>query len=162
MPCSCGHGTDYASCCAPIVTGKEPAATAEALMRARYSAYAHAQIDFLHDSLAPEARASFDRGAAEAWARGATWRGLEIQRTEAGGKDDATGVVEFVAHFTQNEQEVAHAEVATFRKQDGRWFFVDGVPPKAKPFQRTGRKIERNEPCPCGSGKKYKKCCGAA
>jgi preprotein translocase subunit SecA len=28
------------------------------------------------------------------------------------------------------------------------------------PFVRTGRKIGRNEPCPCGSGKKYKQCCG--
>ena len=28
------------------------------------------------------------------------------------------------------------------------------------PVRRTERKIGRNEPCPCGSGKKYKKCCG--
>ncbi|RLB06929.1 MAG: preprotein translocase subunit SecA [Deltaproteobacteria bacterium] len=28
------------------------------------------------------------------------------------------------------------------------------------PFRREGRKIGRNDPCPCGSGKKYKKCCG--
>jgi uncharacterized protein YecA (UPF0149 family) len=27
--------------------------------------------------------------------------------------------------------------------------------------KRDGRKVGRNEPCPCGSGKKYKKCCGA-
>jgi preprotein translocase subunit SecA len=29
-----------------------------------------------------------------------------------------------------------------------------------KPFVRAGRKVGRNEPCPCGSGKKYKQCCG--
>ncbi len=29
-----------------------------------------------------------------------------------------------------------------------------------KPIRRKGRKIGRNEPCPCGSGKKYKHCCG--
>ena len=28
------------------------------------------------------------------------------------------------------------------------------------PFVRTEKKIGRNDPCPCGSGKKYKKCCG--
>jgi HEAT repeat protein len=28
------------------------------------------------------------------------------------------------------------------------------------PFRREGPKIGRNDPCPCGSGKKYKKCCG--
>jgi uncharacterized protein YecA (UPF0149 family) len=27
------------------------------------------------------------------------------------------------------------------------------------PFKRTTPKVGRNEPCPCGSGKKYKKCC---
>jgi len=34
--------------------------------------------------------------------------------------------------------------------------------PKSKPFRRETRKIGRNEKCPCGSGKKYKKCCGAS
>ena len=33
---------------------------------------------------------------------------------------------------------------------------------KPTPVRREGRKIGRNEPCPCGSGKKYKRCCGAA
>jgi preprotein translocase subunit SecA len=34
-------------------------------------------------------------------------------------------------------------------------------PPKRKPVQRSEKKVGRNAPCPCGSGKKYKKCCGA-
>jgi len=34
-------------------------------------------------------------------------------------------------------------------------------PSKKKPVKRTEKKIGRNAPCPCGSGKKYKKCCGA-
>ena len=162
MTCSCGVGRDYASCCAPIVTGLRPAPTAVALMRARYSAYVHVAIDFLHDSLAPEGRSTFDRPSAEAWAKGATWQGLEIVSTEAGGVNDSTGSVEFVARFSQNGQDVTHAEVATFRKENGVWLFVDGSAPKAKPFQHKERKVERNEPCPCGSGKKHKKCCGAA
>jgi preprotein translocase subunit SecA len=33
-------------------------------------------------------------------------------------------------------------------------------PPKPKPAQRKAKKVGRNAPCPCGSGKKYKKCCG--
>ena len=32
---------------------------------------------------------------------------------------------------------------------------------KKKPVKRSGQKVGRNDPCPCGSGKKYKKCCGA-
>jgi preprotein translocase subunit SecA len=35
------------------------------------------------------------------------------------------------------------------------------APGKRKPVRRTGKKVGRNDPCPCGSGKKYKKCCGA-
>ncbi len=33
-------------------------------------------------------------------------------------------------------------------------------PAKPKPARRKAKKIGRNAPCPCGSGKKYKKCCG--
>ncbi len=33
--------------------------------------------------------------------------------------------------------------------------------PARKPVRRSNKKIGRNEPCPCGSGKKYKRCCGA-
>jgi len=35
----------------------------------------------------------------------------------------------------------------------------DGEPPA--PIRRKEKKVGRNDPCPCGSGKKYKKCCGA-
>ncbi|MGB2806067.1 MAG: SEC-C metal-binding domain-containing protein, partial [Candidatus Zixiibacteriota bacterium] len=35
------------------------------------------------------------------------------------------------------------------------------APGKLRPVRRTGKKVGRNDPCPCGSGKKYKKCCGA-
>ena len=31
---------------------------------------------------------------------------------------------------------------------------------KEMPYQREAPKVGRNDPCPCGSGKKYKKCCG--
>jgi preprotein translocase subunit SecA len=34
-------------------------------------------------------------------------------------------------------------------------------PPEAKTVKREGKKVGRNDPCPCGSGKKYKKCCGS-
>lgn len=37
----------------------------------------------------------------------------------------------------------------------------DSSPPKKKPTRRSHEKVGRNDPCPCGSGKKYKKCCGA-
>ena len=34
------------------------------------------------------------------------------------------------------------------------------TPAARKPAKRKNKKVGRNAPCPCGSGKKYKKCCG--
>ena len=38
--------------------------------------------------------------------------------------------------------------------------FADAASGKRKPVVRPGSRIGRNDPCPCGSGKKYKECCG--
>jgi len=38
---------------------------------------------------------------------------------------------------------------------------LEETPAKSKPVRREGTKVGRNDPCPCGSGKKFKKCCGA-
>jgi len=49
------------------------------------------------------------------------------------------------------------------KKQDQELVFSgagDSGPPKKKPIRRANEKVGRNDPCPCGSGKKYKKCCG--
>jgi preprotein translocase subunit SecA len=40
--------------------------------------------------------------------------------------------------------------------------FAGGEEEQAKPVRHQGPRIGRNDPCPCGSGKKYKRCCGAA
>jgi len=54
---------------------------------------------------------------------------------------------------------VSVPETTTFPEQDND---VPSQPVRAHtPYVRPGRKVGRNEPCPCGSGKKYKKCCGA-
>lgn len=34
------------------------------------------------------------------------------------------------------------------------------LPPPVQPIHKEKKEIGRNDPCPCGSGKKYKKCCG--
>jgi uncharacterized protein YecA (UPF0149 family) len=34
------------------------------------------------------------------------------------------------------------------------------LPPPVDPIKSKGESVGRNDPCPCGSGKKYKKCCG--
>lgn len=160
--CPCGSGKTYEQCCQPVISGKKPAATAEALMRARYSAYAKTEIAFLGQSLAPEGRKGFDEKAARQWSQGARWDGLEVVSKQAGGEGDATGSVRFIARYTVGDKVHEHQEIAQFRKDDGHWVFVDGHAPKAEPVVRQAPKVGRNDPCPCGSGKKHKKCCAVA
>ena len=57
---------------------------------------------------------------------------------------------------------IEHRERALFRKVNDRWAFVDGIEIKGPPVVRTDPRVGRNDPCPCGSGKKYKKCHGVA
>lgn len=161
MKCPCGSSKSYESCCAPIHAGAEIAATAEACMRARYSAFVKHEIDFLLSTIAPETREEGERSEIEKWSRESQWLGLHVRETQGGGPEDTKGTVEFVARFAQHGQENLHHELATFEKRDGVWLFVDGTTPEAKTVVREGQKVGRNEPCPCGSGKKYKKCCGS-
>jgi SEC-C motif-containing protein len=143
-----------------VIEGTQSASTAEQLMRCRYTAYATANVDFLKESMLPSTRSGFDAKTTQTWATESTWRGLEVVATDGGAAEDSEGVVEFVAHYSQKGHDFDHHEVATFRKEKGRWFFEDGKIIGPEPVRRTSPKIGRNDPCPCGSGKKYKKCCG--
>ena len=129
-------------------------------MRSRYSAYAVGAIDYLGDTLHPDYRGDWDRDATARWATNSQWLGLEIRDVEAGGENDSRGVVEFVASFTDQGVHKVHQERSNFEKKDGRWYYVDGDIPKPATQRHETPKVGRNDPCPCGSGKKYKKCCG--
>ncbi len=130
-------------------------------MRSRYTAFCRGAIDYIEATHHPKHRADFDRAETETWASESTWEGLHIRETERGTADDEDGIVEFVATYVRDGQQVLHHERSVFERLDGRWYFVDGEPPKPTTTLRTGPKIGRNDACPCGSGKKYKKCCGA-
>ncbi len=158
--CPCGSNLAYDECCLPLIKGERPAANAEQVMRARYSAYVKKEIGYLFSSLHPEYRSDFDEKSTRKWAEGSEWHSLEILKTIGGGTEDSDGKVEFVASYTEKGIRKNHHELASFKKEDGSWYFVNGevVPPK--PVVRDAPKTGRNEPCPCGSGKKFKKCCG--
>jgi SEC-C motif-containing protein len=157
--CPCGSSKQLDDCCAPILAGT-PAPSALALLRSRYTAFVHGNIGYLAETLAPDIRDEFDLVEAERIVGAAKWQGLEIRAVTGGGEDDDTASIEFMARFSlQGQQRVQH-ERATFGRQDGRWVCTGGeVNPKEPP--RHVDKVGRNDPCPCGSGKKYKKCCGA-
>ena len=156
--CPCGSGKTYTECCGEIIAGSRRADSAEQLMRARYSAYVHAEMDFIFESTHPEHREGYDHAGTRAWAETAEWLGLEIVGTTKGGADDSVGEVEFIARFNEKGNLVEHHEAGQFKRKEGNWFFTDGAMVKPKP--RTVVKIGRNDPCSCGSDLKYKKCCG--
>lgn len=156
--CPCGSGANYADCCEPVINGARTAETAEQLMRARYAAYVGVQMDFVFETTHPDHRQGYDHAGAKQWAEDSEWLGLEIVDTQKGGKDDSIGEVEFVARFREKGQDREHHELAQFKKSKGAWYFTDGSLVKPRPLMVN--KIGRNEPCTCGSGLKYKKCCG--
>jgi SEC-C motif domain protein len=156
--CPCGSGLAYAECCEPIIKGKRPAETAEALMRSRYSAYVKVEADYIFETTHPKHREGYDHEGTKEWAESSEWQGLEIISTKNGGPEDATGEVEFIARFSEKGEPRVHHERALFKKEKNGWFFTDGKPAAQQPIQSS--KVGRNEPCPCGSGQKYKKCCG--
>ncbi|MCU0792631.1 MAG: YchJ family protein [Opitutaceae bacterium] len=159
--CPCGSGKAHADCCGPILAGA-PAPTPEALMRSRYTSYVKRNYIHLHRSLSAEQQADFSEKDAREWAESAEWLGLEITSTTGGGEQDQEGTVDFVARFRIQGEERKHVEKARFIREAGRWVYAGQIVPKAEPVRRESPKVGRNDPCPCGSGKKYKKCHGAA
>ena len=158
--CPCCSGLASADCCDPFLDGSRLPQTAEQLMRARYTSYTRANIPFLMDTLHPSNRNEDDERSARQWASESEWLGLDILDTSAGQAGDGEGRVEFIARFRNRKGEIqTHHELSTFVKQDGRWLFKEARAPQPAPAQRAAPKVGRNDPCPCGSGKKFKKCC---
>lgn len=156
--CVCGSGVHESACCLPILDGT-PAPTAVALMRSRYAAYVRGAIDYVIATTDAATRAQVDREAVTRWSLDTEWLGLEILATERGAEGDTDGVVEFIARGVTKGTPFAQRERSQFRRTDGNWFYVDG-----KIIHEPARRVAtagRNDPCPCGSGKKFKRCHGA-
>lgn len=120
-------------------------------MRSRYTAHVLVRPEYLIETHDPRTRAGLDLDKVRTWAAETDWLGLTIVQTEAGLHSDDTGVVTFVARHDSGQGPTLHHERSTFRRIEDRWFYVDG---------RPGKPPGRNSPCLCGSGKKYKRCCG--
>lgn len=158
--CPCESGKKYDACCGPVIAGAETAATAEALMRSRYSAFVKKQVDYLRESLHPDYRHDYDSAASRQWAETSEWVKLEVLKTEGGGEDDKEGTVEFIATYRQKNATIPHHELGNFSRKNGMWYYTDGKLISQGTVRNEGPKIGRNDPCICDSGKKYKKCCG--
>jgi SEC-C motif-containing protein len=156
--CPCGSGEALQACCGPLLEGKS-APTAEALMRSRYTAYVRGDIEHIRRTNASELDDVFDAEQSAGSAEDVTWTSLTIVDVAGGGPEDETGRVEFRARFKRLGQHLEHHEAAIFHRENGRWVYAEAqMNPKTPP--RRVEKVCRNDPCPCGSGKKFKKCCG--
>ncbi|WP_369772406.1 YchJ family protein [Thioalkalivibrio sp. ALE22] len=124
--CACGSGWNRAVCCGPYLDGAAAAPTAEALMRSRYAAFVEGREDYLLATWAAETRP--ESLALEPEQR---WLGLTIRATGAGGPEDREGWVDFVARSRVRGQGVRLHERSRFRREDGRWVYVDGEFPGA-------------------------------
>ncbi len=119
--CPCGSGNGYVDCCGVFVSGAEPAPTAEALMRSRYSAYSKGESDYLLATWHPDTRPS--RVSLDSQQN---WIGLSIKSTEEGQPGDDSGIVEFVARFKIAGKGHRLHETSRFEKIDGRWYYLNG------------------------------------
>jgi SEC-C motif-containing protein len=157
--CPCGSQASFKSCCEPLIKGTSKAETAEQLMRSRYAAYTKGAMHYLFETTHPDHRKGYDHDGTKEWAENSDWQGLEIISTRGGSAEESLGEVEFTAKYAGEAGEHIHHEIGRFRKSDGIWYFTDGKMAGQMPIH--AEKIGRNDPCRCGSGKKYKKCCGA-
>ena len=163
----------YKDCCQPYhdsidqtdTTTAIYAESAERLMRTRYSAFVLVKPNYIVKTTIPTQQALLDVQAIESWAKETDWAGLEIvEHTPKLGKRHAQ--VEFKAYFNvagnaENNLEKtrqAHHELSAFVKiknktadKSERWYFLDPT---------VAMTISQKQPCICGSGEKFKRCCG--
>jgi SEC-C motif-containing protein len=158
LPCPCGTGNSYQHCCGIFISNLKTPVTPEELMRSRYTAYNEVNIDYIMQTMKSPAADNFDREDARAWANSVNWTGLEIIKTS---HDANKGIVEFRAHYLMDGKKYVLHEMSEFICDAEKWYYVKGTHPETeKKTILNSDKVGRNDSCPCGSNKKYKKCCG--
>lgn len=124
-PCPCGNNDGYARCCGLLHEGAA-AATAEQLMRSRYSAYVLKREDYLLATWHHSTRPAHLKLSAQQPAP--SWLGLTVKRHESEGD---RALVEFVARLRYGGGKAQRMhEISRFVREDGRWFYVDGEFPE--------------------------------
>lgn len=154
--CLCGSGLLYPACCGVYHRGEQFPKTATDLMRSRFTAYALRNSDYLlasWDSSKRPAKIDFSKETA-------VWQNLSIISNKKGNPGDSKGMVEFKAYYQQDGKDYFMHEISRFVKHGQRWHYLDGV---VKAISEVGstNQTGKNAPCTCGSGKKFKRCCGS-
>lgn len=149
--CPCGSGDLLGACCGRYHTGLR-APSAEQLMRSRYSAYVLGLIDYLVATTLPAQQQSLDIQSMTSWSASSTWLGLEVEDSQVIGGQPEHALVCFTARWHDLTGEHAQHERSAFVQHAETWYFIDPT---------IALKAGRNDPCPCESGQKFKKCCSA-
>ncbi|WP_084186054.1 YchJ family metal-binding protein [Vibrio pacinii] len=166
--CPCGKPSAYEQCCGRVHNDITQAHTPETLMRARYCAHVKGLVDFVVNTYHPSCQAQAQRSEI-AESIDSDWTRLEVICSEDGSHIDE-GFVTFKAFFRQEGDEYCLQERSRFVRENGQWLYIDGTFPSESDTVRdidarlnesiSSIKLGRNDPCLCGSGKKFKKCCG--
>lgn len=148
--CCCGSRAQFEHCCAPFLKKEATPETPEQLMRSRYSAYVHHNANYLIETWHPDCNAKQWEQEIITSFEQTQWLGLRVISSSYA-KNPDEGYVEFSTCFIDEKadhKQLIH-ERSRFIRLNSRWYYLDGITPK----------VGRNDLCPCGSGKKYKKCC---
>lgn len=155
MPmCPCGSTKTYAQCCQAIHDNHANATYPEQVMRARYTAHELKLVNFVVNTYHPSCNAT-DEIDMIANSVNIEWCRLDVISASEPEPDANVGFVEFKAYLLDDGIEHCMHERSRFIKENGLWYYMDGIA-----LDENVNKVGRNEPCVCGSGKKYKKCCG--
>lgn len=144
MACPCQSGQAYADCCEPVHRGAA-ASSPEVLMRSRYSAFVLGLDDYIQRSWHVSTRPPV------AGSQGEQWKRLEVLAADEAGEQ---GAVRFRATGIEQGRWFCLEETSRFVRENGHWYYLDGD------CRTMCLDPGRNDPCPCGSARKFKKCCG--
>lgn len=146
--CPCCSGNDYKHCCEPLHLKKVKASNPEQLMRSRFTAFYLGLFDYLIETHHQQHLCGL---TAQVLSEGTqpNWLSLEVISSS---ESSLRGKVTFQAWFKDNNQLDAIHESSDFIKENGSWYYTEGV-------QHNPIYPKRNELCVCGSKKKFKQCC---
>jgi SEC-C motif-containing protein len=151
--CFCGNETTFEQCCQPIIAGKLDAKDSEALMRSRFTAYVINDYQYILHTYASAQRTHLTIKQLSESAQDTQWLSLQVLNHQT---QERTARVEFKAFYQVESTYYVMHELSNFVLEAGKWFYTSGL------VQKDSGKFtpERNSQCLCGSGKKFKKCCG--
>ncbi|WP_185962560.1 YchJ family protein [Thalassomonas sp. M1454] len=155
--CPCGSKQEFKNCCQPFINKTAIPQTPEQLMRSRYSAYAVKDAEYILATYALSKQVDNALNEIKEWAQQTKWLALKIltpssKKLEKNGQYDH---VEFIADYLVADEVWQMHERSRFIQEEGQWSYLDGDIISHECIKT----VTRNSPCPCGSARKYKRCC---